>query len=73
MHTLDVVEEVRYSSAFTFQYSKRSGTPAAVMEDQVPEDVVRERFSRLLNTVQDIAKKSAPGGKGRLDRPWWNR
>ncbi len=66
LHTLDVVEEVRYSSAFTFQYSKRSGTPAAVMEDQVPEDVVRERFSRLLNTVQDLAKKECARWEGTI-------
>ncbi len=39
--TLDVVRRVRYDSAFTFIYSKRTGTPAAVMEDQVPEHVVK--------------------------------
>ena len=46
--TLDVVRKVRYDSAFTFIYSKRTGTPAAVMEDQIPEDVVKDRFNRLL-------------------------
>ena len=46
--TLDVVRKVRYDSAFTFIYSKRSGTPAAVMEDQVPEDAVHE------GTVQEV-------------------
>ena len=56
-HTLDVVQQVRYSSAFTFQYSKRSGTPAAAMEDQVPAEVVQERFDRLLDTVQTIARE----------------
>ncbi len=55
--TLDIVRQVRYSSAFTFQYSKRSGTPAAVMEDQVPEEVMQDRFDRLLETVQAIAKE----------------
>ena len=55
--TLDIVRKVRYSSAFTFQYSKRSGTPAAVMEDQVPEEVMQDRFDRLLDTVQAIAKE----------------
>lgn len=55
--TLDIVRQVRYSSAFTFQYSKRSGTPAAVMEDQVSEDVMQDRFDRLLKTVQEIAKE----------------
>lgn len=53
--TLDVVRKVRYDSAFTFIYSKRSGTPAAVMEDQVPEDVIKVRFDRLLKEVQTIS------------------
>lgn len=53
--TLDVVRKVRYDSAFTFIYSKRTGTPAATMEDQIPEDVVKDRFNRLLKEVQTIA------------------
>ena len=53
--TLDVVRKARYDSAFTFIYSKRTGTPAAAMENQVPEDVVKDRFDRLLKEVQDIA------------------
>ena len=53
--TLDVVRKVRYDSAFTFIYSKRTGTPAAAMEDQIPEDVVKDRFDRLLREVQAIA------------------
>ena len=53
--TLDVVSKVRYDSAYTFIYSKRSGTPAAAMEDQVPEDVVKERFAKLLKVVQTIS------------------
>ncbi|MDO5389634.1 MAG: tRNA (N6-isopentenyl adenosine(37)-C2)-methylthiotransferase MiaB [Eubacteriales bacterium] len=53
--TLDIVRKVRYDSAFTFIYSKRSGTPAAVMEDQIPEAVVKDRFDRLLKEVQNIA------------------
>ena len=53
--TLDVVRKVRYDSAFTFIYSKRTGTPAAAMENQVPEDVVKDRFDRLLKEVQEIA------------------
>ena len=57
--TLDVVRQVRYDSAFTFIYSKRTGTPAAVMEDQIPEDVVKDRFDRLLNEVQTISKEMA--------------
>lgn len=46
--TLDVLAEVRFDSAFTFQYSPRPGTPAAQMQNQVPEEVVTERFGRLL-------------------------
>ena len=53
--TLDVVRQVRYDSAFTFIYSRRTGTPAAVMEDQIPDDVIKDRFDRLLNEVQTIA------------------
>ena len=55
LETMDVVRQVRYDSAFTFIYSKRTGTPAAVMEDQIPEDVVKHRFDRLLKEVQDIS------------------
>ena len=56
--TLDVVEKAQYDSAFTFIYSKRSGTPAAKMPDQVPEDVVKDRFDRLLSLVNSISKKN---------------
>ncbi len=55
LETMDVVRKVRYDSAFTFIYSKRTGTPAAVMEDQIPENVVKDRFDRLLKEVQDIS------------------
>lgn len=57
--TLDVVRRVRYDSAFTFIYSRRTGTPAASMENQIPEDVVKDRFDRLLKEVQDISGKMA--------------
>lgn len=53
--TLDVVRKVRYDSAFTFIYSKRTGTPAAVLEEQVPEEIVKDRFDRLLKEVQSIS------------------
>ena len=59
LETMDVVRQVEYDSAFTFIYSKRTGTPAASMEDQVPEDVVKDRFDRLLNLVQEISAKKA--------------
>lgn len=55
LETLDVVKKVRYHSAYTFQYSKRTGTPAAAMENQIPEDVVQERFERLIAVVSDIS------------------
>lgn len=57
--TMDVVRRVRYDSAFTFIYSKRTGTPAAAMEDQVSEEVVKERFDRLLAEVQNISAEKA--------------
>ena len=50
--TLDVVAKCGYDTAFTFLYSKRSDTPAAAMENQVPQDVAKERFNRLLALVQ---------------------
>lgn len=52
--TLDVIRRCRYSTAFTFIYSKRTGTPAATMEDQVPEDVVKDRFDRMLAVLNPI-------------------
>lgn len=57
LETLDVVRRVRYDSAFTFQYSRRTGTPAAAMEDQIPADVVKDRFDRLLAEVQEISRE----------------
>lgn len=59
LDTMDVVKRVKYDSAFTFIYSKRTGTPAATMEDQVPEDITTERFDRLLNEIHQIAANSA--------------
>jgi len=52
--TLDVVRQARFSSAFTFQYSKRPGTPAAVMAEQLPKHVVQERYERLIATLEEI-------------------
>lgn len=56
--TMEVVEEVGYTSAFTFVYSKRTGTPAATMEDQVEEEVAKERFNRLLALVNQKAAEA---------------
>ncbi|HHU68184.1 tRNA (N6-isopentenyl adenosine(37)-C2)-methylthiotransferase MiaB [Corynebacterium sp.] len=53
--TLDVVEKARFTSAYTFQYSPRPGTPAAEYEDQIPKEVVQERFERLLALQERIS------------------
>ncbi|MDD7384313.1 MAG: tRNA (N6-isopentenyl adenosine(37)-C2)-methylthiotransferase MiaB [Actinomycetaceae bacterium] len=53
--TLDVVREARFTSAFTFLYSKRPGTPAAQMEDQVPDDVAADRYNRLVELQNQIS------------------
>jgi len=53
--TLDVVRQARFAGAFTFQYSKRPGTPAESMEDQVPRAVVQERYERLVALQDDMA------------------
>lgn len=55
--TIDVIKKVQYDNAFTFIYSKRTGTPAAAMDNQVPEEVVKEGFDRLLKVVQDTARE----------------
>jgi tRNA-2-methylthio-N6-dimethylallyladenosine synthase len=55
LETMKVVERARFSGAFTFQYSKRPGTPAASLEDQVPREVVQDRYERLVALVNDIA------------------
>ena len=62
--TLDVVEKCDFDSAFTFIYSKRSGTPAAKMENQVPEDVVKDRFDRLLALVQEKGREASSRFEG---------
>lgn len=64
--TMDVIRRVRYDSAFTFIYSKRTGTPAAEMENQVPEDVIKARFDRLLKEVQSIASEKAEKLTGQI-------
>jgi tRNA-2-methylthio-N6-dimethylallyladenosine synthase len=53
--TLDVTRQARFSSAFTFQYSKRPGTPAAELADQVPKQVVQERYDRLVALQEEIS------------------
>ena len=64
--TIDVIRKAGYDNAFTFIYSKRTGTPAAAMEDQVPEEIVRPSFDKLLKVVQDTAKERALLLKGQV-------
>ncbi|MDR2567053.1 MAG: tRNA (N6-isopentenyl adenosine(37)-C2)-methylthiotransferase MiaB [Bifidobacteriaceae bacterium] len=78
--TLDLVAEARFASAFTFQYSIRPGTPAATMPDQVPPQVVGERFGRLVELQDGISEEDnaaqvgkpvevlVAAGEGRKDR-----
>ena len=64
--TLHTVRQARFASAFTFQYSKRPGTPAAGMPDQVPREVVSERYRRLVDLVDDIAWAENRAQEGRV-------
>ena len=65
LDTLDVVKRIRYDSAYTFIYSKRTGTPAARMANQVPEEVVKDRFNRLLKEVQTISAEQTMKNVGK--------
>ena len=55
LETMRVVREAKFAAAYTYQYSKRPGTPAAEMEDQIPKAVVQERYERLMALVNDVA------------------
>ncbi|MCR5092548.1 MAG: tRNA (N6-isopentenyl adenosine(37)-C2)-methylthiotransferase MiaB [Lachnospiraceae bacterium] len=63
--TIDVVEKVRFQNAFTFIYSRRTGTPAAAFEDQVSRETAQEGFDRLLGVVQRIAREETAKNAGR--------
>ena len=65
--TIDVIKKVRFDGAFTFIYSKRTGTPAAAMEHQIPEDVVKKNFNRVLSVVQDVSREMAERFVGMID------
>ena len=65
--TLEVVEEVRYDSAFTFIFSPRRGTEAAAMADQVPEELKHERLERLVDVVQRIGAEQNATRVGRVE------
>lgn len=64
--TIDVVRTVKYDNAFTFIYSKRTGTPAAAMENQVPEEQVKKGFDKLLKVVQETAREQAAKYRGQV-------
>lgn len=68
LETMEVVKKVGFDSAFTFLYSKRTGTPAATMEHQVEEKVAKERFDRLLKEVQLGSAKAAGREEGTIQR-----
>lgn len=59
LETMDVVRKACYENAFTFLYSRRTGTPAAAMENQVDDAVAKERFDRLLKLVKECSAKAA--------------
>jgi tRNA-2-methylthio-N6-dimethylallyladenosine synthase len=63
--TLDLVAQARFSSAFTFQYSKRPGTPAAELEGQLPKVVVQERYQRLIDLQETISLQENTAQIGR--------
>jgi tRNA-2-methylthio-N6-dimethylallyladenosine synthase len=63
--TLDAVRAARFASAFTFQYSKRPGTPAATMDAQVPKAVVQERYERLIELQEQVSWDAAKALVGR--------
>jgi tRNA-2-methylthio-N6-dimethylallyladenosine synthase len=64
-HTLDAVRTARFASAYTFQYSKRPGTPAAAMAGQLPKAVVQERYERLVAVQDEISWAGAKALIGR--------
>lgn len=63
--TMDLIEKVRFDSAFTFLYSIRKGTPAEKYTEQVPEEVKHERFNRLVNRLNDISQEINKSYEGR--------
>lgn len=66
LETIDVIRQVKYDNAFTFIYSKRTGTPAAAMEDQVPEDVVKKHFDMVLSAVQEVSREQVMRYEGEI-------
>ena len=64
--TLSLIDEVSYDAVFTFEYSKRTGTKAAAMDNQVPENIVKDRFNRLLKVVENNSGKNVEKYVGRV-------
>ena len=63
--TIDVIRKVQYDNAFTFQYSKRTGTLAAAMDNQVSKETVTKHFDEVLAVVQDVARNQAKKLQGK--------
>ncbi|MBO5994909.1 MAG: tRNA (N6-isopentenyl adenosine(37)-C2)-methylthiotransferase MiaB [Firmicutes bacterium] len=63
--TLDLCDKVGYDSAFTFLYSKRKGTPAAIAEDQIPDEIKHERFNRLCDSINAVSQAKNAAYVGR--------
>lgn len=66
LDTLDVVKKVEYNTAFTFIYSKRTGTPAATLDNQIPKEIVSERYNRLHELVRKISAKKVEENVGKV-------
>ena len=64
--TLDLIRKVEYNGLYTFIYSPRKGTPAAEMRDQIPQDVKKERFNRLLSVQNEISTKKNSAFVGKV-------
>lgn len=69
--TLDVVRRARFAAAFTFQYSKRPGTPAAQLDGQLPKAVVQERYERLIALQEQISLEANRALVGQAVEVWW--
>lgn len=68
LETMDVVKKVEYNAAYTFIYSKRTGTPAAKLDTQVPKDVVGDRYKRLHELVREISDKKVKEKIGNIEK-----
>ncbi len=66
--TIDVIKKVKFDNAFTFIYSKRTGTPAAVMDGQVDDKFAHEQFDRVLNVVQETSKEQSGKYTGQITK-----